>query len=88
MAAEELLFSHVATGPARGGAVHFHHIRSWRLAADTTRVDDLAGDQGQTPVVPGFSLEVVGIEDAARAILLAAERGRVGERFTSSRTAT
>ena len=37
--------------------------------------------KGKLPVCPGFSLEVVGIEDAARAMLLAAERGRVGERY-------
>jgi dihydroflavonol-4-reductase len=32
----------------------------------------------------GFSSEVVGIQDAARAMLLAAERGRVGERYIIS----
>jgi dihydroflavonol-4-reductase len=39
---------------------------------------------GKLPFYMGFSLEVVGIEDAARAMLLAAERGRVGERYIIS----
>ena len=39
---------------------------------------------GKMPVNPDFSLEVVGIEDAARAMLLAAERGRNGERYIIS----
>jgi dihydroflavonol-4-reductase len=32
------------------------------------------------PFYMGYSAEVVGIEDAARAMLLAAEHGRTGER--------
>ncbi len=36
---------------------------------------------GRFPFYFGFSAEVVGIEDAARAMLLAAERGRNGERY-------
>lgn len=39
---------------------------------------------GKFPFYFGFSSEVVGIEDAARAMLLAAERGRVGERYIIS----
>lgn len=39
---------------------------------------------GTMPVYPDFSLEVVGIEDAARAMLLAAERARNGERYIIS----
>lgn len=39
---------------------------------------------GRLPFYMGFSLEVVGIEDAARAMLLAAESGRVGERYIIS----
>jgi dihydroflavonol-4-reductase len=34
--------------------------------------------------VKGMSMEVVGIEDAARALILAAEKGRVGERYIIS----
>jgi dihydroflavonol-4-reductase len=39
---------------------------------------------GKFPFFFGYSLEVVGIEDAARAMLLAAERGRTGERYIIS----
>lgn len=39
---------------------------------------------GRFPFYFGFSSEVVGIEDAARAMVLAAERGRVGERYIIS----
>lgn len=39
---------------------------------------------GRFPFYLGFSAEVVGIEDAARAMLLAAECGRVGERYIVS----
>lgn len=39
---------------------------------------------GKFPFYLEFSSEVVGIEDAARAMLLAAERGRVGERYIIS----
>lgn len=58
-----------------------------------------AGDWGRTPhgaiiagaafgklpfVMSGIELEAVGIDDAARALTLAAERGRVGERYLIS----
>ncbi|MDY6998666.1 MAG: NAD-dependent epimerase/dehydratase family protein [Actinomycetota bacterium] len=58
-----------------------------------------AGDWGRTPhgaiiaaaafgklpfVMGGIELEAVGIDDAARAMLLAADRGRVGERYLVS----
>ncbi|TPG33084.1 NAD-dependent epimerase/dehydratase family protein [Mycolicibacterium hodleri] len=39
---------------------------------------------GRFPFYFGFSSEVVGIEDAARAMVLAADRGRVGERYIVS----
>ncbi|MDP7725495.1 NAD-dependent epimerase/dehydratase family protein [Mycobacterium sp. TY814] len=39
---------------------------------------------GRFPFYLGFSSEVVGIEDAARAMLLAAENGRVGQRYIIS----
>jgi nucleoside-diphosphate-sugar epimerase len=39
---------------------------------------------GRFPFYLGFSSEVVGIEDAARAMVLAADRGRVGERYIIS----
>ncbi|SPM26629.1 Nucleoside-diphosphate-sugar epimerase, partial [Mycobacterium terramassiliense] len=40
--------------------------------------------KGRFPFYFGYSSEVVGIEDAARAMLLAAERGRPGERYIIS----
>lgn len=40
--------------------------------------------KGRFPFYFGYSSEVVGIEDAARAMLLAAERGRDGERYIIS----
>jgi dihydroflavonol-4-reductase len=39
---------------------------------------------GRLPFYPNFSAECVGIEDAARAMILAADRGRVGERYIIS----
>ncbi|HYJ54469.1 MAG TPA: NAD-dependent epimerase/dehydratase family protein, partial [Mycobacterium sp.] len=60
-----------------------------------------AGDWGRTPhgaiiagtafgklpfVMGGIELEAVGIDDAARALLLAAKKGRVGERYLISET--
>jgi nucleoside-diphosphate-sugar epimerase len=39
---------------------------------------------GRMPFYLGYSAEVVGIEDAAEAMLLAAERGRNGERYIIS----
>lgn len=40
---------------------------------------------GKLPVIMnGIALEVVGVDDAARAMILAAERGRVGERYLIS----
>jgi len=39
---------------------------------------------GRFPFYLGYSSEVVGIEDAARAMLLAAEHGRTGERYIIS----
>jgi nucleoside-diphosphate-sugar epimerase len=40
--------------------------------------------RGRFPFYLDFSSEVVGIEDAARAMVLAADRGRVGERYIIS----
>lgn len=58
-----------------------------------------SGDWGRTPhgafiagavfgklpfIMDGIQLEVVGVDDAARAMILAAERGRIGERYLIS----
>ena len=44
-----------------------------------------AAVHGRLPFyIDGYEAEVVGIEDAARAMLLAGERGRVGERYIVS----
>ncbi|CDO31153.1 NAD-dependent epimerase/dehydratase family protein [Mycolicibacterium porcinum] len=44
-----------------------------------------AAAAGKMPVyVKGMAMEVVGIEDAARALILAADKGRVGERYIIS----
>jgi dihydroflavonol-4-reductase len=58
-----------------------------------------SGDWGRTPhgafiaaavfgklpfIMNGIQLEVVGVDDAARAMILAAERGRIGERYLIS----
>ncbi len=58
-----------------------------------------SGDWGRTPhgaiiagaafgklpfVMNGIELEAVGVDDAARALILAAEKGRVGERYLIS----
>jgi dihydroflavonol-4-reductase len=44
-----------------------------------------AAAKGKMPVYfKGMSMEVVGVEDAARALILAAEKGRIGERYIIS----
>ena len=52
--------------------------------ADTARRQPGHGRGREVSVLPGLLLEVVGIEDGARAMVLAAERGRVGERYIIS----
>ena len=64
--------------------MHFQHIRPSGLGADTARRQPGHGRGREVSVLPGLLLEVVGIEDAARAMVLAAERGRVGERYIIS----
>jgi dihydroflavonol-4-reductase len=44
-----------------------------------------AAAAGKMPVyIKGMAMEVVGIEDAARALILAADKGRIGERYIIS----
>ncbi|SBS75439.1 NAD-dependent epimerase/dehydratase [uncultured Mycobacterium sp.] len=73
-----------------------HNLPAIAMCVSTTYG---AGDWGRTPhgaiiagaafgklpfVMCGIELEAVGVEDAARAMILAAERGRVGERYLIS----
>jgi dihydroflavonol-4-reductase len=73
-----------------------HNLPAIAMCVSTTYG---AGDWGRTPhgaiiagaafgklpfVMGGIELEAVGVEDAARAMILAAERGRVGERYLIS----
>ncbi|MCP9274643.1 NAD-dependent epimerase/dehydratase family protein [Mycolicibacterium arenosum] len=76
--------------------VREHGLPAVALCVSTTYG---AGDWGRTPhgaiiagaafgklpfVMAGIELEAVGIDDAARAMILAAEKGRVGERYLIS----
>ena len=73
-----------------------HNLPAIAMCVSTTYG---TGDWGRTPhgaiiagaafgklpfVMGGIELEAVGVEDAARAMILAAERGRVGERYLIS----
>ena len=84
--AENLVFDYVRE----------HRLPAVALCISTTYG---AGDWGRTPhgaiiagaafgklpfVMGGIQLEAVGIDDAARAMILAAEKGRVGERYLIS----
>ena len=56
--------------------------RDWQPTPHGTMIEMVA--QGQGSRQSRLLLEVVGIEDAARAMLLAADTGRVGERYIIS----
>ncbi|MCX2930376.1 NAD-dependent epimerase/dehydratase family protein [Mycobacterium sp. CVI_P3] len=56
--------------------------RDWQPTPHGSMIAQVAA--GRIPFYLAFSSEVVGIEDAARAMLLAAERGRPGERYIIS----
>jgi dihydroflavonol-4-reductase len=75
---------------------HLHSLPAVAMCVSTTYG---GGDWGRTPhgaiiagaafgklpfVMAGIELEAVGIDDAARAMILAAERGKVGERYLVS----
>ncbi len=82
IAAEDLLLSYARERglPAVAMCVATTYgPRDWQPTPHGSMIAMVAN--GKIPVSPDFSLEVVGIEDAARAMLLAAEHGRVGERY-------
>jgi len=56
--------------------------RDWQPTPHRSMIARVAG--GRFPFYLDFSSEVVGIEDAARAMLLAADHGRPGERYAIS----
>lgn len=56
--------------------------RDWAPTPHGSLIAQVAA--GRFPFYLGFSSEVVGIEDAARAMLLAADRGREGQRYVIS----
>ena len=85
VAAEELLFSYARDRGLPGVAMCVsttYGPRDWQPTPHGSMIEMVA--KGKVPVQPGFSLEVVGIEDAARAMLLAADHGRPGERYIIS----
>jgi nucleoside-diphosphate-sugar epimerase len=56
--------------------------RDWQPTPQGSLIARVAA--GRFPFYLGYSAEVVGIEDAAHAMLLAADRGRAGERYIIS----
>lgn len=85
VAAEELLFEYVRDRGLPGVAMCVsttYGPGDWQPTPHGGQVAMVAA--GKMPFYPDFGLEVVGIEDAARAMLLAAEKGRNGERYIIS----
>ncbi|CAJ1499737.1 NAD-dependent epimerase/dehydratase family protein [[Mycobacterium] burgundiense] len=85
VAAEELLFDYARNKglPAVALCVSTTYgPGDWAPTPHGSQVAMVAA--GKVPFYPDFGLEVVGIEDAARAMLLAAEKGRNGERYIIS----
>jgi nucleoside-diphosphate-sugar epimerase len=79
--------------------LHYAHEQGLPAIAMCVSTTYGSGDWGRTPhgaiiagaafgklpfVMSGIELEAVGVDDAARAMILAAERGRVGERYLIS----
>ena len=80
VAGENLLLSYARDkGTVRRRHVHLHHLWARRLGTDSTRLLLALVANGRFPFYFGYSAEVVGIEDAARAMLLAA-RARTNRR--------
>jgi nucleoside-diphosphate-sugar epimerase len=85
VAAEELLFTFARERGLPAVALCIsttYGPRDWQPTPHGSMISQVV--QGRMPFAPAFSLEVVGIEDAARAMLLAADNGRVGERYIIS----
>ncbi|BBZ03492.1 epimerase [Mycolicibacterium chitae] len=85
VAAEDLLFDYVRDRGLPGVAMCVsttYGPGDWQPTPHGGQVAMVAA--GKMPFYPDFGLEVVGIEDAARAMLLAADKGRVGERYIIS----
>lgn len=85
VAAENLLFDYVRERGLPGVAMCVsttYGPRDWQPTPHGSQIAMIAA--GRMPFYPDIGLEVVGIEDAARAMLLAAECGRVGERYIIS----
>ncbi len=85
VAAEELLFSYVSDRGLPAVALCIsttYGPRDWQPTPHGGAVAMVAA--GKMPFSFDQSLEVVGIEDAARAMLLAADHGKAGERYIIS----
>ncbi|CAN5769870.1 NAD-dependent epimerase/dehydratase family protein [soil metagenome] len=85
VAAENLVFSYVRDRGLPAVALCIsttYGPRDWAPTPHGSAIAMVAA--GKMPFNMGHSLEVVGIEDAARAMLLAAERGTPGERYIIS----
>jgi dihydroflavonol-4-reductase len=85
VAAENLLFEYVRERDLPGVAMCVsttYGPRDWQPTPHGSQIAMIAA--GRMPFYPDIGLEVVGIEDAARAMLLAADHGRVGERYIVS----
>ena len=73
-----------ATGTARRRVVRVEPVWATRLATEPGADGEDGRARKDAGYVKGVSTEVVGIEDVAEAFLLAAECGRVGERYIIS----
>ncbi|OBF18571.1 NAD-dependent epimerase/dehydratase family protein [Mycobacterium sp. ACS4331] len=85
VAAEKLLFSYVRERGLPAVAVCIsttYGPGDWQPTPHGSQIAMITA--GRMPFYPDIGLEVVGIEDAARAMLLAADNGRVGERYIIS----
>ncbi len=85
VAAEKLLFSYVRERGLPAVALCIsttYGPGDWQPTPHGSQIAMITA--GRMPFYPDIGLEVVGIEDAARAMLLAADNGRIGERYIIS----